>query len=390
MSTTFNKSGAIKIATVFITLFTLCCVKLCAQEISTEKAASLRQNMVNEAKTLVGSPYVLGAVGPDSFDCSGLVYYVAREAANKQLPRTSKALYSSSTKVSEADKEAGDLVFFGTNGIINHVGLYIGNNQFISAVSDGPNTGVILSSLAENYWKTHYMGAGRFLPSGIKKSKPAKTADANISTNSTSTVVSSSKNNSKTDTKKESSGSVFKDFLEDVSVDFSALVDWAFVLPNDFIPNYRGIDLAAGATYNALDIAPGLGIALRFNNALRIFQMPLTASLNFNDYIKFYAGPVISMGTPKPFFEKPVLDDNGKPVDSKPDVSPSFFPGVIGLSFSTPDLTKADWKLQLVHDMSLTVYNKPDGSALSIAKSLCLGFVMYTGVKVVLPLNMFM
>ena len=130
-----------------------------------------REKLVVEAKKYVGAPYVRGAIGPDAFDCSGLIYTVARESIKFQLPRTVKAMYSYVKIVPDTEREPGDLVFFRTtgDGSISHVGMYIGNSQFISAVSDGPNTGVIVSSLKESYWKSHYASCGKFLASANYK-----------------------------------------------------------------------------------------------------------------------------------------------------------------------------------------------------------------------------
>ena len=151
-----------------LVLFSVCCLKLCAETVTPAQAQVAREKFVAESKKYVGCPYVYGAVGPDKFDCSGLIYYVARESINMQLPRTSRALYSYCRIVPDKEKEIGDLLFFKTNNSapITHVGIYIGHNQFISAISDGPNTGVIISSLNQDYWKPKYVACGQFIKSG--------------------------------------------------------------------------------------------------------------------------------------------------------------------------------------------------------------------------------
>ena len=68
------------------------------------------------AKTLLGKPYVWGAQGPNSFDCSGFTYYVFKNKAGIVLPRTSSAQSKYGTYVSKSNLKAGDLVFFDTNG----------------------------------------------------------------------------------------------------------------------------------------------------------------------------------------------------------------------------------------------------------------------------------
>ena len=118
--------------------------------------------MVTYAKSFIGVPYVYGGTDKTGIDCSGLIFTVARESIKLQLPRTVAALYGYVKVIPDNQKEAGDILFFKTVGDkVSHAGIYIGNNQFIHAASDGPNTGVILSSLSETYWKQHYFAVGQ-------------------------------------------------------------------------------------------------------------------------------------------------------------------------------------------------------------------------------------
>lgn len=152
------------VGAIFIEL----CIAMCASEtLTVAQAKAMREKLVEDTKNYLGAPYVIGAVGPASFDCSGFIYYIARESTKVQLPRSAQVMYNRCTKVSDDEIEIGDLLFFSASdsGAITHVSLYIGNNQIIHAASDGPRTGVIISSRDERYWKTHYVGAARFLPS---------------------------------------------------------------------------------------------------------------------------------------------------------------------------------------------------------------------------------
>jgi peptidoglycan DL-endopeptidase CwlO len=79
-------------------------------------------------------PYVWGATGPDSFDCSGLTQW-AYAPAGISLPRTTYAQASVGTRLSPGQLQPGDLVFFF--GDLHHVGLYAGNNMVLHA----PHTG---------------------------------------------------------------------------------------------------------------------------------------------------------------------------------------------------------------------------------------------------------
>ncbi|CEO30366.1 C40 family peptidase [Paraclostridium sordellii] len=118
--------------------------------------------VVNMAYSKLGSPYVWGAEGPNTFDCSGLTSYVFRNAAGVSLPRTSGSQYGVGTSVSKANLQPGDLVFFATGGGgISHVGIYVGGGQMIHA----PQTGdvVKVSNINSSYWQNAYVGAKRVL-----------------------------------------------------------------------------------------------------------------------------------------------------------------------------------------------------------------------------------
>lgn len=89
---------------------------------------------VRVALSQLGKPYVWGATGPGSFDCSGLMAYAWR-AAGRSLPHSSRAQYASTTRVSVNQIRAGDLVFFGSP--IHHVGMYVGNGLMVEASRSG-------------------------------------------------------------------------------------------------------------------------------------------------------------------------------------------------------------------------------------------------------------
>ena len=368
------RSAAKKTLSLMLLVFCVCCVKLCAEDTSPAEAQVLREKFVAESKKYVGSPYVLGAIGPDKFDCSGLVYYCSRESIKKQLPRTAKALYNYCRIVPDKDKEIGDLLFFKTNNTapITHVGIYIGNNQFISAISDGPNTGVIISSLKQEYWKPKYVACGQFLPSGKAKAKPAETDDFeeedfdDEEDGGSGTVA---KNN--VNIKGSSYYNPDAEGLDALVADASIFCDWSLFAPNAFMIQWRGIDVHTNIRYAKWFLEPGLGLCFRYNHGIGIFQMPILFTATINDYFRFYAGPVISFG-------------KAKLMGTDDEIKPSVFPGIIGFSFATPALEISKAKFQVVQDISYTIFNNPDNSALSFTDSIASGLVFFTGVRVTL------
>jgi cell wall-associated NlpC family hydrolase len=118
---------------------------------------------VQEALKHLGKPYVWGATGPNSFDCSGLTYYAAHKTLGIILPRVAADQAFVGVHVDLANLRPGDLVFYeNTYGPgITHVGIYIGNYQWVSAANE--TDGVTISSLDEPYWKARYAGARRIV-----------------------------------------------------------------------------------------------------------------------------------------------------------------------------------------------------------------------------------
>jgi len=107
----------------------------------------------------LGTSYRSGGYGKLGIDCSGLVYSVYRDYSSLHLPPQTKKLFDQLKRVGYRDLRFGDLVFFSLNGKhASHVGIYIGDNRFVHA---SKNNGVIVSSLAEEYYRQSYVGARR-------------------------------------------------------------------------------------------------------------------------------------------------------------------------------------------------------------------------------------
>mgnify|MGYP002868764054 CR=1 FL=1 len=149
------------------------------KNISVHEVSALRQQLITYSMTLRGTPYVWGGKNPtQGFDCSGFVQYATKNGIGVQLPGNAKGQYDSTIRISAAEREPGDLVFFRRFGRIDHVGIYLGKYEgsgsltgreiFINAASEGPRTGVVVSALDEPYWRRHYSSSARFLPSSTE------------------------------------------------------------------------------------------------------------------------------------------------------------------------------------------------------------------------------
>ncbi|MBQ0141176.1 MAG: C40 family peptidase [Kurthia sp.] len=123
-----------------------------------KKASSSNSSLIAYGAKFQGTPYVWGGTTPRGFDCSGFTSYVYKNATGKTLPRTSRAQYASSQKVSRSNLQAGDLVFFAVgSSSITHVALYAGNGQLLHAAGSS----VHYQSLA-GYWDRYVVGYGRY------------------------------------------------------------------------------------------------------------------------------------------------------------------------------------------------------------------------------------
>lgn len=116
------------------------------------------------AISLVGTPYRWGGNTPEGgFDCSGLVNYVFGDMLKLSLPRTSRELsaWQQGPSVAANALATGDLVFFGSGGVVSHVGIYVGDGRFVHAPSTGGT--VRLDRMDGQYWRSRYSGARRVL-----------------------------------------------------------------------------------------------------------------------------------------------------------------------------------------------------------------------------------
>lgn len=120
--------------------------------------------IVTTGRSLVGTPYVWGGESFEEggFDCSGFTQYVFKQAGY-DLPRVSSQQANYGTGVSRSSIQPGDLVFYSmqANGVVSHVGLYIGNGQMIH--SPKPGDSVKITDMTTTYWESRFITARRII-----------------------------------------------------------------------------------------------------------------------------------------------------------------------------------------------------------------------------------
>jgi cell wall-associated NlpC family hydrolase len=156
-----TETGAQKSAGVTLTVEDSAAKKQEDKNKTPDRHLSRGDQLARSALSYRGAPYRFGGQSSRTgFDCSGLVQAVCAKWGI-YLPRAANAQYSMGKPVSKENLQAGDLVFFANTYKygISHVGIYIGNGEFIHASSGGK--GVVVTRLDEAYHKNHYAGARR-------------------------------------------------------------------------------------------------------------------------------------------------------------------------------------------------------------------------------------
>ena len=128
----------------------------------TAPSSTKAEEIIAYAKTFLGTPYVYGGNGPDSFDCSGFTKYVYNHFGYS-INRTASTQLQNGKAVEQSELQMGDLIFFRNDGdshAASHVGIYIGDSQFIHASSDTRT--VTISTLSKGALRK-YVGARRIL-----------------------------------------------------------------------------------------------------------------------------------------------------------------------------------------------------------------------------------
>lgn len=132
--------------------------------ISSEAQGTVK-NLLETAVSYLGTPYVYGGMSASGFDCSGFVCYVFNQYGYSLGGRSCSAMYNSSVGyyVDKSELQPGDLVFFtSSTESIGHVGIYLGDGDFIHS-SSGSAYSVVISSLSADNYSRRYVGAKRII-----------------------------------------------------------------------------------------------------------------------------------------------------------------------------------------------------------------------------------
>ena len=121
-----------------------------------KRTSAIATSLTRSAMRFLGTPYVFGGTSASGFDCSGYVQHVFA-MLGVRLPRTADAQFYAGNAI-HGQMETGDLVFFQTyEPGPSHVGIYLGNGEFVHSSSHG----VMVSRLRDSYWAARYIGAKR-------------------------------------------------------------------------------------------------------------------------------------------------------------------------------------------------------------------------------------
>lgn len=146
--------------------------------ISAEPVSSILQ----KASGLMGNPYRTGGITPGGFDCSGFISYLYRPTL-PGLPRISRDMANTGEAVDMEQWRPGDLLFYATgadSSRINHVAIWYDDGIIIHSISDGPETGVVMTPSNARYWRRRYVSSRRVLPDDISLSQVGEEQDQEV------------------------------------------------------------------------------------------------------------------------------------------------------------------------------------------------------------------
>ena len=139
-------------------------------EVETEQARDLleerRSSLVRVYNEWKGTGYLYGGSDKRGIDCSAFVQQVMRDALRVDVSRTTRSQLQEGSRIERSDLVAGDLVFFKTSATDNHVGVFLGQSEFVHSSS---STGVTISSLDNPYWNRVFDQARRIVDAPVSR-----------------------------------------------------------------------------------------------------------------------------------------------------------------------------------------------------------------------------
>lgn len=128
------------------------------RQVSHPQTEAVKAKILAEYSQWKGTRYHLGGHSHRGIDCSALMQEIFQGSMRMNLPRTTGEQMHNGYRISKGELKPGDLVFFKTSRATRHVGVYVGNNEFIHA---SKKKGVTVSNLDNEYWLAHYETARR-------------------------------------------------------------------------------------------------------------------------------------------------------------------------------------------------------------------------------------
>lgn len=125
-----------------------------------ENITSIEKQLQNAHQQWQGTPYRYGGETSNGIDCSAFTQQVFRNFFDKNLPRNTRSQLQEGTGIRRRSIKTGDLIFFKIGRRSLHVGISMGNGDFLHA---SVSSGVMISNIGEQYWATRYLGARRVL-----------------------------------------------------------------------------------------------------------------------------------------------------------------------------------------------------------------------------------
>jgi cell wall-associated NlpC family hydrolase len=128
-------------------------VTVLENQVDLNNSVLVKQQLLGQYNEWRGSRYKSGGLSRQGVDCSGFVYVTFLSKLGFEIPRTTELQLKIGFDVAKTNLRAGDLIFFKTGFFTRHIGIYLGNGQFIHASS---SHGVTKSSLHNKYWQSKY------------------------------------------------------------------------------------------------------------------------------------------------------------------------------------------------------------------------------------------